>query len=214
MEAAGIVNQISFPLPKGSSVRARQEGRDLVGRTDGRRAIWREEYYDETRESDDDCERRRSGARTDQLRGTKRHHHFAAFMHHPSSNVLLYEVALSPIRSPIQRLSLYPPTYLLPFSSHVRIKPHNNGENNRLPAALPPSLSPPLCSLDSSRAHYYDRQWPSPSLPSSPPLILSLHDIVIYLSLMLLVVGHSRYGGSESAMVVASGRGKLLWRQL
>ena len=55
---------------------------------------------------------------------------------------------------------------------------------------------PPLYSLDSSRAHYYDRQWPSPSLPSSPPLILSLHDIVIYLSLMLLIVGHSRYGGS------------------
>ena len=79
------------------------------GRTDGRRAVWREEYYDETRESDDDCERRRSGARTDHLRGTKRHHHFAAFMHHPSSNVLLYEVALSPVRSPIPRLSLHPP---------------------------------------------------------------------------------------------------------
>ena len=109
MEAAGIVNQISFSLPKGSSVRARQEGRDSVGRMDGRRAVWREEYYDETRESDDDCERRRSGARTDHLRDSKRHHHFAAFMHHPSSNVLLYEVALSPVRSPIPRLSLHPP---------------------------------------------------------------------------------------------------------
>ena len=106
--------------------------------------------------------------------------------------------------------SVHVSLHLSPFSSHVRIKPHNNGENNRLPAALPRSLfllllplalpfSPRLCSLDSNRAHYYNRQWPlSLSLSLSLSLlILSLHDIVIYLSLMLLIVGLAHSGGGR-----------------
>ena len=173
MEAAGIVNQISFSLPKGSSVRPRQEGRDSVGRMDdarGSRAVWREEYYDETRESDDDCERWRSGGRIiyEAQNGTTTlpllciaPRQICCFKKSPLAQSVL------PSRG---SLSIHLPTYCLSprmcASSRTTMARIIGYQQH----SLPPSLSPPLCSLDSSRAHYYDRQGPSPSLPSSHSL--------------------------------------------
>ena len=162
VEAAGIVNQISFSLPKGSSVRERL-----------RRPGREKEYYDETGESDG------GGRIIYEAQNCPTGRHCTVFMH------CLVQFSTLKSRPPLLEPpeSVHVSLHLSPFSSHVRIKPHNNGENNRLPAALPRSLfllllplalpfSPRLCSLDSNRAHYYNRQW-----PLSLSLSLSSHSL-------------------------------------
>ena len=135
MEAAGIVNQISFSLPKGSSVRGRKRERERERERDSASGL--EEYYDETGESDVATR----GGIVYEAQNCRR---CTAFMHCP---VVQFSTLKSrPRPTPLQpsESASLSPALDPPFSSHVRIKPHNNGENNRLPAAAlpPPPPSP------------------------------------------------------------------------
>ena len=96
-----------------------------------------EEYYDETGESDVATR----GGIVYEAQNCRR---CTAFMHCP---VVQFSTLKSrPRPTPLQpsESASLSPSLDPPFSSHVRIKPHNNGENNRLPAAV---LPPPILRL-------------------------------------------------------------------